>query len=87
MTFKISKTISDQSSIFQLEIILFFLNFNIFQFKIMFSSLIQNESFIFQLNISDQINVSVQIQFSFQKQNSISSQYIFQYQIQQFISQ
>ena len=76
MTFKISKTMSDQSSIFQFEIILFFLNFNIFQFKIMFSSLIQNESFIFQFNISNQINVSIQAQFSLQKQNLIQNQYI-----------
>ena len=64
MTFKISKAISDQNSIFQFEIILFFLNFNIFQFRIMLSSLIQNEFFIFQFNISEQINVLISIHFS-----------------------
>ena len=87
MTFKVSKAISNQNSIFQLEIILFFLNFNISQLRIMLSSLIQNEFFIFQLNISEQINVSISIHFSLQKQNSVQSQYISQYQIQQFIFQ
>ena len=53
----------------------------------MFLSLTQNGLFIFQFNILNQINVSIQIQFSLQKQNSIQNQYIFQYQVQQFISQ